>query len=546
MKSYQNGSTEEPDEISPRFRFTWLVGIGSVVGVVLGAFVLSRSPGGSAIEAAASSCDRGHGCNIESFFDTLGWKLTEDAKTDYITALPGVTGQPIHQFSGYVNVSATKRSFYILTLSQRDPTQDPLVFWTNGGPGCSGLIGYFTEHGPYRPTEELTLKMNDYSWTKVANMLYIENPAGVGFSYTTEESSNSSDLKAGDLSVAKDNYKLIQEIYRKYPDMMDNDLYLSAESYGGHYIPTLGKLIVDGLEETPVNLKGMAVGNPYTDPVENMRGMFGAFWGHQMLPAPEYHEWLDKCGSEDNEWYYYGDSGCIDLEDAMFDVVGDVDWYGLDFPVCNSNPSSDQTLSAQARQFLKHAHPRLHERLEKRWARQLEIATNQPSEGKKAKEEGYDACITDYMTRFLNKKDVKEAIHARTDITWAECSASILYSFDSQMDYMEPVWNDLLTNHDLRVMIFSGDDDSICAPLGTQSWIWKLGYEVSDAWSAWDYEDPQYGPGQVGGYHVKFNVTNSSKSTLSFVTVHHAGHEVPMYQPMRGFRIFSNFLNGVF
>lgn len=201
--------------------------------------------------------------------------------------------------------------------------------------------------------------------------------------------------------------------------------------------------------------------------------------------------------------------------------------YGLDYPVCNSNPTSDQSLSAQARQFLKQKHPRLYARLQKRWDRQLEMAaTNQPSEGQKAKAEGYDACITDYMTRFLNKKDVQEAIHARTDMTWAECSASILYSFDSQMDYMEPVWDYLMTNHDLRVMIYSGDDDSICAPLGTQSWIWKLGYEVTDAWSAWDYEDPEYGPGQVGGYHVKFNVTNSSKSTLSFVTVHHAGHEV--------------------
>ena len=69
------------------------------------------------------------------------------------------------------------------------------------------MIGYLTEHGPFRAQEDLTLKQDDYSWTKVANMLYIESPTGVGYSYSTTGSDE--DYMSGDRSVAKDNLSLI-------------------------------------------------------------------------------------------------------------------------------------------------------------------------------------------------------------------------------------------------------------------------------------------------------------------------------------------------
>ena len=55
--------------------------------------------------------------------------------------------------------------------SEKDAKNDPVVFWTNGGPGCSGLLGFFTEQGPFFPQEDGSLKMNDYAWNKVKHLL---------------------------------------------------------------------------------------------------------------------------------------------------------------------------------------------------------------------------------------------------------------------------------------------------------------------------------------------------------------------------------------
>lgn len=85
-------------------------------------------------------------------------------------------------YSGYLNFS--KSSYhYTFFDSQRDPDNDPLVLWLNGGPGCSSMIGMLTEDGPFlSETNATTLRLNPNAWNKRANLLYIESPGGVGFS----------------------------------------------------------------------------------------------------------------------------------------------------------------------------------------------------------------------------------------------------------------------------------------------------------------------------------------------------------------------------
>ena len=78
---------------------------------------------------------------------------------------------PFNQFSGLLNLANTdKYIHYWFVESEVDPSTAPLVFWTNGGPGCSGLIGFMTEQGPFRPNADGSLSLNEYAWNKVANM----------------------------------------------------------------------------------------------------------------------------------------------------------------------------------------------------------------------------------------------------------------------------------------------------------------------------------------------------------------------------------------
>ena len=86
----------------------------------------------------------------------------------------------------------------------------------------------FTENGPFSPDENGNLVDNEFSWNKIANMLFVEQPAGVGFSY----SDNNSDYETGDDQAAVDNHQLVKAFLERYPERKSNDFYISSESYG--------------------------------------------------------------------------------------------------------------------------------------------------------------------------------------------------------------------------------------------------------------------------------------------------------------------------
>ena len=91
-------------------------------------------------------------------------------------------------FSGYLTVNQNKALHYVLVTSMNDQKNDPLVVWFNGGPGCSSLLALFQEHGPFVIDDgEYTIKKNPHPWNERANILYIESPAGVGFSYAATD-----------------------------------------------------------------------------------------------------------------------------------------------------------------------------------------------------------------------------------------------------------------------------------------------------------------------------------------------------------------------
>jgi len=76
--------------------------------------------------------------------------------------------------SGLIKIGKSSDIFYWHFESKLNPSSDPLVIWLNGGPGCSSLLGLFTENGPYTINDDLTLNANPYAWNQQANVVFVD------------------------------------------------------------------------------------------------------------------------------------------------------------------------------------------------------------------------------------------------------------------------------------------------------------------------------------------------------------------------------------
>ncbi|KAJ0046881.1 hypothetical protein Pint_06080 [Pistacia integerrima] len=130
-------------------------------------------------------------CLLSLLFSPCLCSYLGDQKKDKINGLPGQPGNvDFNQYSGYITVNqqAGRALFYWLIESpaSRGAQSRPLVLWLNGGPGCSSVAyGASEEIGPFHIMPDgKTLYLNRYAWNKLANLLFLDSPAGVGFSYT--------------------------------------------------------------------------------------------------------------------------------------------------------------------------------------------------------------------------------------------------------------------------------------------------------------------------------------------------------------------------
>eukprot|EP00966_Prymnesium_polylepis_P298474 6897413-Prymnesium_polylepis.1 len=432
-----------------------------------------------------------------------------------ITSLPDAPAVSWRQFGGYIDVNDRGKIFFWLVESQGQPSTDPILLWTNGGPGCSGLTGFLTEHGPFRPTKDGALELNPNAWNRVASIVYVEQPVGVGFS--TPSSGN---LSYGDTLAAQDNLAFVKGFFQAFPQYADNRFFITSESYGGHYMPTLADAIVN--DGGVPNFRGFMVGNPLTYLTYRNYGEYGTFYGHQLLPKPLWERYVAaNCSSAPGL-----DPGaqCSAITAQMDGLTDGLDPYALDFPKCN-----DSALSTG-----RHERHTLVQKLGLRAAYPY-FPTN------------YQPCTADWATAYLSRKDVQAAVHAAPGGVawtgnWSACSDFVgeRYSAEDTAAPMMPFYKRLAGK--IQMLIFSGDDDSVCATLGTQQFVWDLGLNVTVPWTPWTMESGPGCPGgpackQIAGYVTRFD-------GLSLVTVHGAGHLVPATRPVQGLQVLKNFLAG--
>jgi len=177
----------------------------------------------------------------------------------------------VNQYSGYIsNTPNTKdaNTFFWFFEARQNPSTAPLAIWINGGPGCSSMIGLFQENGPCQfYNNASTPSMNPHSWNNFANMLYIDQPVGTGFSL------NSTNLVSSTNGTSAPLWNVIQAFYARFPQYKSRDLGVFSESYGGHYLPALVRYIqaqnaaIDqkAITGTKINLAAMGINDGWYD-----------------------------------------------------------------------------------------------------------------------------------------------------------------------------------------------------------------------------------------------------------------------------------------
>lgn len=144
----------------------------------------------------------------------------------------------------------------------------PVLLWLQGGPGGSSLFGLFTENGPLI-AKEGGFGVRKYHWALNYHLIFVDNPVGTGFSFTKEDQGYCTD----EACIAKDLYEFLQQFFKLFPDLRNNKFYITGESYAGKYIPTLAMYIHEKnceAKEARINLKGLALGNAYCDPANQL------------------------------------------------------------------------------------------------------------------------------------------------------------------------------------------------------------------------------------------------------------------------------------
>lgn len=175
------------------------------------------------------------------------------------------------------------------------------------------MIGLLTENGQIVTNDDsLNNKvdgvpqvfLNPYSWSNSANMLYLESPKGVGFSYC-EGVSRSSDCVNTDESAAQDAYEFLVNFFEAYPEYKSNKFYITGESYAGIYIPMLIDEIDRDSLSAKLNFVGAAIGNgcwgnsvgtcAFSSP-EAQQISASFYFGHGMYSQSLRESMLEACG----------------------------------------------------------------------------------------------------------------------------------------------------------------------------------------------------------------------------------------------------------
>lgn len=453
---------------------------------------------------------------------------------DQIKVLPGLKKQPSwKQYSGYLQAGGTRKLHYWFLESASNPETDPVVLWMNGGPGCSSDLGLLTEHGPFRIADDgATVMYNPFSWNTVANMLYLEAPAGVGYSYADD-----GNYTTDDDQTAQDNHLALQAFFKKFPEFRQNEFFITGESYGGIYVPTLSALVVD---DKSINFQGFAVGNGLSSRQLNDDSLVEFVYYHGLIGQEAWDRIVITCCDGDSDNCSFSKSAstkpeCADNVEIAQQVAwnGGMNVYNLYGPCEGGAKSSGmRTKYDPIRRTLVTGNfgwsfswlPSV------RRERELIKGLLQSVPGRVSVT---PPCINaTAAVTYMNAAEVRTTLHIPSSLgQWGVCSD--ILNYQTIYDDMTPQYRKIL-KAGKRVLVYNGDVDMACNFLGDEWFVDRLQLPVVKKRGEWFYQDENKTK-QVAGFVKQFQ-------GITFVTVRGAGHMVPTDKPRPALDMFINFI----
>jgi len=432
----------------------------------------------------------------------------DESHPDFIPHMPGLN-QPLPSswYSGYLTYEFQDRTIhthyvYVEAEVTEDEEEKPLIYWSNGGPGASSLFGLMTELGPllfsdaskltddFRATGIPSPLYNSNSWSRLGSILIIDQPAPIGFSYCNDDVHGQKDCDGmgwTDELTSANAYAALQAFYKEFPCFSKGrDLFLTGESYGGIYIPTLARRVLEGGDPDMV-LKGFAVGDgclgTETGICSDLGGNHSHLWnvlflfGHGQMPVTTYRKYMQACVYNDG----YGDwtkaivkeegEECQEVLKEIEMQVGGFYEYNLYDDCTYRNGILTGALNDYAC--------------------------------------GGDIVLEEYFTL----PSVLEAFHVKDNYYSVDNAAGFDYTC-TEKD-LRPFYKSL-ADTDVRVLIYNGDTDPAITSMAAQNWTSHLDFDLAEEWRPWTVD----GCRRMGGYVTRY------VGGVDFLTIRGAGHMV--------------------
>mmetsp|Transcript_7816 Transcript_7816/g.7059 ORF Transcript_7816/g.7059 Transcript_7816/m.7059 type:complete len:283 (-) Transcript_7816:290-1138(-) len=265
------------------------------------------------------------------------------------------------------------------------------------------------------------------------------------------------------------NMKALEYFFEHYPELSKNDFWITGESYGGVYIPYLAVAIDeynDNSPTTPINLKGISIGNGVIGRSERPDISIDLYYGHHLISEELYNAYYQECQGDLSE------PKCQAVFYELWDQNYGINPYNI-YAYCYP-PYAEPRFSAASEDG--QSKPRHH------WLSAWELLF---SNGFSTELDVLPCLWAEGLSQYLDQTETKTNLHVSQDVSWTVCNGQILSNYNRSSTGAFEKYQKLIELNKYKILIYSGDIDTIVPYPYTEYWLEQLGVTVVNEWRPW-------------------------------------------------------------